>query len=263
MAGNVLKVATYNANSIRARMDAILSWLAKESPDVLCVQETKVQDADFPAAPLEEAGYQVVFRGQKAHAGVAIISKDELEDVAFGIDDGEEPDEPRLIRGTIHGIHVIDTYVPQGRSPDSEQFQYKLHWFERLRALFERHYAPEDMLLWAGDFNVAPLDIDVHDPKRLARHVDFHPDARAALEQVREWGFEDVFRRLHPDEAGHYSYFDYRVRGSVDRGLGWRIDHIWTTEPLAQRVTSSWIDVEARRGERPSDHTFLVAEFSI
>ncbi|MCJ7737412.1 MAG: exodeoxyribonuclease III, partial [Anaerolineae bacterium] len=162
MAGNVLKVATYNANSIRARMDAILSWLAKESPDVLCVQETKVQDADFPAAPLREAGYQVVFRGQKAHAGVAIISKDELEDVAFGIDDGEEPDEPRLIRGTIRGIHVINTYVPQGRSPDSEHFQYKLRWFERLRALFERHYAPEDMLLWAGDFNVAPLDIDVH-----------------------------------------------------------------------------------------------------
>jgi len=263
MVGNVLKVATYNANSIRARMDAILSWLAKESPDVVCVQETKVQDADFPATPLEDAGYQVVFRGQKAHAGVAVITQGEFADVTFGIDDDEEPDEPRLIRGTIHGIHVVNTYVPQGRSPDSEHFQYKLHWFERLRAMFDRHYAPDDMLLWAGDFNVAPLDIDVHDPKRLAKHVDFHPDAKAALENVREWGFEDVFRRLHPDEPEQYSYFDYRVRDAVGRGLGWRVDHIWATEPLARKATKSWIDVEARRGERPSDHTFVVAEFSI
>jgi len=263
MASGVFKVATYNANSIRARMDAILAWLDKESPDVLCIQETKVQDVDFPAAPLEDAGYQVVFRGQKMHAGVAIVTREEMKDVTFGIDDGEGPDEPRLIRGTVGGIHVVNTYVPQGRSADSEHFQYKLHWFERLRGLFERHYAPDDLLLWAGDFNVAPLDIDVYDPRRLAKHVDLHPEARAALEYVREWGFVDVFRRLHPDESGQYTYFDYRVRGAVERGLGWRVDHIWTTDPLAQRAVKAWIDVEARMGERPSDHTFLVAEFSL
>jgi exodeoxyribonuclease-3 len=202
-----------------------------------------------------------VFRGQKSYAGVAVITREAMQNISFGIDDGEEPDEPRLIRGTVAGMHLVNTYVPQGRSPDSEHFQYKLRWFERLRNFFERHYTPDDTLLWAGDFNVAPLEIDVHNPKRLVNHVDFHPEARAALERVRKWGFVDVFRQFHPDEAGQYSYYDYRVRGAVERGLGWRVDHIWTTEGLAQKAVKSWIDVEARLGERPSDHTFLVAEF--
>ena len=173
----------------------------------------------------------------------------------------DDPDEPRLIRGRIGNIHLVNTYVPQGRSLDSEQFQYKLHRLERMRSFFARHHKPDDLLLWAGDFNVAPLEIDVHDPKRLAKHVDFHPQARAALERVREWGFVDVFRLLHPGEEGQYTYWDYRARGAVERGLGWRVDHIWATEPLAQKAAKSWIDVQARLGERPSDHTFLVAEF--
>jgi exodeoxyribonuclease-3 len=158
---------------------------------------------------------------------------------------------------------VVNTYVPQGRSPDSEHFQYKLEWLARLRALFESHYSPQEPLLWMGDFNVAPEPIDVHDPKRLKNHVDFHPEARAALEQVREWGFVDVFRRHHPEEPGQYTFWDYRVRDALERGLGWRVDHIWATEPLARKSTRAWIDVEARRAERPSDHTFLVAEFAL
>jgi len=259
--GGYFKVATYNANSIRARMELILDWLGRESPDVLCVQETKVQDEDFPAGPIREASYRVIFRGQKAHAGVAVISREEAQGVAFGIGDGEEPDEPRLIRAVIGGVSVVNTYVPQGRDAESEHFQYKLRWFERLRAFFERHYAPDELLLWMGDLNVATEPIDVYDPKGLEGHVDYHPEARAALERVREWGFVDIFRRHHPGELGQYTYYDYRARDPIERGIGWRVDHIWATEPLAQKSTGAWIDVEARRAERPSDHTFLVAEF--
>jgi exodeoxyribonuclease III len=260
---NKLKVATYNANSIRARMDLILQWLGKESPDVLCVQETKVQDKDFPAEPIQEAGYHVVFKGQKAYAGVAIISRDEPQEVAFGIDDGETPDEARLIRAVIGGVSVVNTYIPQGRDPESEHFQYKLRWFERLQAFFKRHYTPDQPLVWMGDFNVAFEPIDVYDPKRLEGHVCYRPEVREALRRVGEWGFVDVFRRHHPDEPGHYTYYDYRARNPVERGLGWRVDHIWATASLAEKSADAWIDTEARLAERPSDHTFLIAEFSL
>ena len=256
-----MKVATFNANSIRARLDLVLEWLHREAPDVLCFQETKVQDPDFPAEPFREAGYPIVFRGQKAYAGVAIASREEPQEVTFGFDD--DGDEARLIRAVIRGIPVVNTYVPQGRSPDSPHFRYKLAWLARLRALFDRHYSPQEPLLWMGDFNVAPEPIDVYDPKRLKNHVDFHPEARAALERVREWGFVDVFRLHHPDEPGQYTFWDYRARDPVERGVGWRVDHIWATEPLARRSIRAWIDVEARRAARPSDHTFLVAEFAL
>jgi len=258
-----LKVVTYNANSIRARLELVMDWLDQEEPDVLCLQETKVQDEDFPAEPFREAGYHVVFRGQKAHAGVAVVSREEPQEVAYGLDDGEEPDRARLIRAVIGNVPVVNSYVPQGRSPDSEHFRYKLAWLARLRRLFERHYDPEKPLLWMGDFNVAPKPIDIHHPERHEDHVDFHPEARSALEQVREWGFVDVFRLHHPDEPGHYTFWDYRARDPVERGLGWRVDHIWATEPLARRSIGAWIDVQARQAERPSDHTFLVAEFAL
>jgi exodeoxyribonuclease-3 len=256
------KAATFNANSVRSRMPLILDWLERESPDLLSVQETKVQDKDFPVEPLREAGYHVVFCGQKAHAGVAIISREKAREVAAGFDEGE-PDGPRLLRAEVRGIPVVNTYVPQGRSVDSPHFQYKLAWFGRLRTLFERYYTPDEPLLWVGDFNVAPEPIDLYDPKRQAKHVDFHPEARAALEQVRAWGFVDLLRRFHPDEPGLYTYWDYRLPQALDRGLGWRIDHIWATAPLADRCVRIWIDVDARRAERPSDHTFLVAEFEL
>jgi exodeoxyribonuclease-3 len=258
-----LKVATYNANSIRARMSLILDWLRREPPDILCVQETKVQDKDFPAEPIQEAGYHVVFKGQKAHAGVAIISREEPQEVTYGFDDGEEPDGARLIRAVIGGISVVNTYVPQGRDPESEHFQYKLRWFARLRAFFERHYTPDQLLVWMGDLNVAMEPIDVYDPKGLEGHVCYRPEVRAALRQVGEWGFVDVFRRHHPGEPGQYTYYDYRARDPVERGVGWRVDHIWATEPLANKSTDAWIDTEARLAERPSDHTFLVAEFAL
>ena len=263
MAQETLLVATYNCNSIRTRLPLVLDWLQRHAPALLCLQETKVQDADFPLAPFEELGYYVAHRGQKAHAGVAMISQEPLQDVSYGLDDGDPPDEARLVRGALHGIAVVNTYVPQGYAVDAPQFQYKLAWFRRLRAFFERHYSPTQLLLWMGDLNVAPEEIDVHDPKRLKNHVDFHPDARAALEEVRTWGFVDVFRRHHPNEPGHYSYWDYRVPKALERNIGWRVDHIWTTAPLAERSLRAWIDIEARAAERPSYHTFVAAEFAL
>ena len=262
MPTRIVKVATFNANSIRSRMEPVLSWLQHDAPDVLCLQEIKVQDQDFPVEPIRAMGYQVVFRGQKAHAGVAIISKEQPKDVASGLDDGGPADEARLIRATIGGLPIVNTYVPQGRDLKSPQFPYKLEWLARLRQWFERHYSPDQPLLWVGDFNVAPEDIDVHDPKGLAKHVAFHPDARAALQKVKDWGFVDVFR-LHNREPGQYTYWDYRLPSSLDRGVGWRVDHIWATKPLATKSTRAWIDLEPRRGERPSDHTFLAAEFAL
>jgi len=258
----IFKVATFNANSIRARMPILVDWLSRQKPDVLCIQETKVVDQDFPADEFTRAGYHVIFRGQKGYAGVAVATLEKPYNVAFGIDDGETADEPRLIRLKVGEIDIVNTYVPQGRSVDSELFTYKLEWFKRLREYFSRHFDPTGALLWCGDFNVAPEPIDVHNPTRLKNHVDFHPDVRVALERVREWGFLDVFRRHHPGEQGQYTFWDYRVRAALKRNIGWRVDHIWATVQLAERSTAAWIDRSAREATRPSDHTFLVAEFS-
>ena len=255
------KIATYNANSIRSRIGLVQEWLSRERPDVLCIQETKVQDQDFPRGAFTDVGYNVVFRGQKAYSGVAIASLEEPESVSFGLD-SEPKDEPRLITAKVRGITIVNTYVPQGRSVDSEMFPYKLEWFSRLGDYFERNFSRNDPLIWCGDLNVAPLEIDVHDPKRLAKHVDFHPQVREALARVTRWGFVDVFRRHHPDEPGQYTFWDYRVRGALDRNLGWRVDHIYATQPIAERSVNAWIDREARAAEKPSDHTFLVAEFA-
>jgi exodeoxyribonuclease III len=262
MTGNTLMVATFNANSIRSRLEQILEWLPRVGADVLCVQETRVQDQDFPAQPFIDAGYHVAYRGQKSHAGVAVISREEPTDVVYGFDDGGSADEARLIRLRVGGIHIVNTYVPEGRSIDHEMFAYKLAWFARLKALFERHYTPQDDLLWAGDLNVAPEAIDVYDPEGLANTVDFHPHVREAFAEVCAWGLVDVYRQHHPGEPDQYSYFDYRLRNALQRRLGWRIDHLMATPGLARRATRSWIDLEARAAERPSDHTFVVAEFA-
>jgi len=257
------RVATFNANSIRARLAQVLAWLEAYSPDLLCIQETKVQDADFPVAPFGQVGYRVAFRGQKAYAGVALISREELGQVACGFDDEGPPDAPRLIRAVIRGILVVNTYVPQGRSLDSPHFQYKLEWFGRLRAFFDRHCSPQEPLLWVGDLNVAPREIDVHDPNRHRDHVCFHVSVRDALSDVVEWGLVDLFRLHHPDQPDQYTYWDYRAKDPVAEKKGWRIDHILATPPLAARCVNAWIDVEARLAPRPSDHTFLVADFEL
>jgi len=262
MSQGTFTIATYNANSVRSRLELVVDWLRREQPDALCLQETKVQDVDFPVAAFAEIGYHVAFRGQKAYAGVAIASKEELTDVSYGLDDGEEPDEARLLRGVCRGIPIVNTYVPQGQALDSDKFQYKLRWLARLEKWFAHHYSPERPLVWVGDFNVAPEPIDVHDPKGLAQHVDFHPLAREALQRIKAWGLVDVFR-LHCSEPGQYTFWDYRVPTAFEHNRGWRVDHIWATRLLAEKSTRCWIDIEARRAPRPSDHTILAAEFAL
>ncbi len=255
-----LKVATYNVNSIRSRLHIIIPWLEENEPDLLCMQETKVDDTKFPVKAFEDIGYRVVFHGTGRYNGVAIASKEELEDVRFGLF-GRDPD--RLVRGVYRGIHVINTYVPQGYKIDSPRYQYKLQWLRDLRRLFEQEYDPSWMILWCGDMNVAPEEIDVHNPKRLKNHVDFHIEARKAFKEVVEWGFVDVFRKHHPDEPHQYTFYDYRVPKAIERKLGWRVDHILATKPLAEKSVDSYIDMRPRLAEKPSDHTILVAEFEI
>ncbi|MBN1247790.1 MAG: exodeoxyribonuclease III [Anaerolineae bacterium] len=255
------KISAFNANSIRVRLDQILDWMAREEADVICVQETKVQDEDFPKDTILDAGYYVQFAGQKSHAGVATVSRTEPDSVSAGFDDGD--DAARLLYTVFDGIHVVNAYVPQGREMSHEQFAYKLDWLSRIRSWFDAHFSPDDPIIWLGDFNVATQDIDVYDPKSLQGHVDFNPEVQAALEEVRQWGFTDIFRKHHPDEPNQYTYYDYRARNAIERNVGWRIDHIWATAPLAAKSIDAWIDLDARRAERPSDHTFLVAEFEI
>ena len=257
-----MKIATFNVNSVRARLPIVIDWLNAQQPDALCLQETKAQDKDFPADAFAEVGYRVAFKGEKSYNGVAIVSKEELVDVACGIDDGGEPDEARLIRGRLGKVHIVNTYVPQGYEVVSDKWQYKLEWLKRLGTLFKRLYKPTDMLVWVGDLNVAPEDRDVYDPKGLAGSVCFHPDEQAALEEVKQWGFVDVFRK-HCDEEKQFTFFDYRIRQAVPHNLGWRLDHVLATEPLAAKSTASYIDVEPRTLPKPSDHTPLVAEFDV
>jgi exodeoxyribonuclease III len=259
---NPCKIATYNVNSIRSRLHIIIPWVIDHRPDVLCMQETKVEDGKFPVQDFTDAGYQITFRGSKQYNGVAIATREKPDHVAYGLDDGGPADGDRLIAIKIGDISILNTYVPQGRDRESEQFAYKLQWFKRLQAFISKNWQPDDRLIWCGDLNVAPESIDVYDPKRLLGHVCFNPDVWAAFEDIRTWGLTDVFRKHHPEEPKQYTFYDYRVPQTLDRGLGWRIDHILATSPLAAQSRSCNIDLEPRRAEKPSDHTVLVAEFN-
>ena len=254
-----MKIATFNANSIRARMPILLNWLEKEQPDVLCLQETKVQDKDFPAKPFEEAGYGVAFRGQKSYNGVAFISRRLPDEIRMNLYGGAE-EEARFISARIERIPVINVYVPQGFAPGTEKFEYKLRWLRDLLSHVQENYGPDQPLLLAGDFNVALEEIDVFDPEGLRGGVGFHPEEQAILREFLDWGLVDVFRK-HQPEGGHYTFWDYRIPNALKRKMGWRIDYILATRPLAEKSALSWIDTESRLLKKPSDHTFLVAEF--
>jgi exodeoxyribonuclease-3 len=254
-----VKVASFNVNSIRARLPIVVEWLRKNTPDVVAVQETKVQDDDFPTDAFDEIGYHCVFRGQKSYNGVALLSLHAIEDVEFGLPD-EPRDETRLLKAVVRGLTIANTYVPQGYLPDSDKFQYKLEWFDRLLDYFRDRFKPTDPLLWVGDLNIAPQPIDVYDSEALLGHVCFHPKVHEALGRVMDWGFTDVFR-MHCPEPGQYTFWDYRMRHALDRNLGWRLDHIMATGPLTRKCRRCYIDKEPRAAERPSDHTPVVAEF--
>lgn len=237
-----------------------MEWLEKHQPDVLGVQETKVQDEDFPKAAIEAAGWHVVFKGEKSYNGVALISRSEPVDVRFGFDDGGPADETRLVRAVIDGVAVVNTYVPQGRAIDHVMYRYKLRWYKRMKHLFEKEYRPEEPVAWIGDINIAVEPIDVSNPEAHRNDPCYHIDAHDAFLDVCSYGFVDVFRKHHPDEA-LYSFFDYRVPNAVKRNIGWRIDYVLATKPLAAKSTSCEIDLEPRLMEKPSDHTFMIAEF--
>jgi exodeoxyribonuclease-3 len=233
--------------------------MEREQPEVLCLQETKVQDKDFPVTPFEEAGYHVIRRGQKSYNGVAIISRLPILETRLNLyNTGEE--EARFIMARIANVPVINVYVPQGFAPGTEKFEYKLRWLKDLLTWIKESHDPTQPLLLAGDFNVALEPIDVYDPEGLKGEVGFHPDEKSILREYSAWGLVDVFRKHHPG-AGHYTFWDYRIPRALKRKMGWRIDYIWATPPLADRSLSARIDTEERVREKPSDHTFVVAEF--
>jgi exodeoxyribonuclease-3 len=270
-----MKIASFNVNSVRARLPVVVSWLGKSRPDILAMQETKVQDESFPRTAFEEAGYSCIFRGQKSYNGVALAARHDsclrrndvtpaqagVTDVQFGLPD-EPRDEARLLKARIGDVILVNTYVPQGYLAATDRFQYKLDWFARLLGYFRTNFRPSDPILWVGDLNVAPLPIDVYDPAALLGHVCYHPAVHKALDEIVQWGFTDVFR-MHCQEAGKYTFWDYRMRGSFRHNRGWRLDHILATKPLAEKCTACTIDVEPRIGPHPSDHTPIIAEFDL
>lgn len=256
------RIGSWNVNSIRARLPILLPWLEQEQPDVLCLQETKVQDNDFPQDVFLPLGYYPTFAGRKSYNGVAILSRKEPQNIRIGLDEWGEVGEARLVAADFAGISVVNIYVPQGREPNTDYFTYKLDWLRNLRQYLERHYSPEKPLVCLGDFNVAPEDIDVYDHARLLGRVGHHPEEMAALNYLKEWGLVDVFRQQIP-QGGHYTFWDYRVVNALKRGMGWRIDHIWATRVLAAQSTGAWIDTSLREAVKPSDHTVILAEFAL
>ena len=255
-----MKLATWNVNSIRARVERVIPWLEANAPDVLCMQELKVEEDKFPFEPFRAAGYEVVLACQKTYNGVAIAARSKPSDVRFGLDDGVSDPQARLVSASIDGVRVMSAYVPNGQAVGTDKYEYKLQWMERLLRDLEAHYDRAAPMVICGDFNVAPEDKDVHDPVAWASETLFHVDARQRLEQIRAWGLVDLFR-LHHWEAGYYSWWDYQML-AFPKNRGLRIDHIFATEPLARRCDGCWIDRDARKGQKPSDHAPVVATFT-
>ncbi len=257
-----MKVATFNVNSIRSRMDTVIGWMKAHKPDILCLQETKVVDCEFPSMAFSELGYYVIFCGEKSYNGVAIATRAKPDTVSFGLGDGGAGSDPaRLAYARIGDLHIVNTYVPQGRAITHAMYQYKQAWLRRLRTYFDRRFSPDEPVLWAGDLNVAREGIDVHNAAAQANHVCFHQDVRRVFEETLAWGFVDLCRERHPGER-IYTFYDYRTVNAVDRKMGWRIDYLLATPPLARRLKTCDVDLEPRRQLKPSDHTFLVAEFA-
>jgi len=257
-----MKIATFNAASVRARLPVLQAWMAEIEPDVLAIQETKVEDDKFPRAEFEELGYHIALHGQKAWNGVAILSKVPIGPVQTGFADELFPTDCRIIACEISGIHIVNTYVPNGNTVGSDKFVYKLAWLDRFRTYLDQNYRPHEPLIWLGDINIAPRPQDVYDSKRMLGSVGHHPDEFSRLDKIVDFGLTDLFRKFEPG-AGHYTFWDFQIPRSVERNLGWRIDHIYATDPVSKLCRSCTVDMDPRKWLRPSDHTFVVAEFDI
>lgn len=256
-----MKIATFNCNSARQRLPIILDWLAENEPDVLALQETKVQDSQFPLADFEDAGWHVAMHGQKGFNGVALVSRQPLTDVSTGFGDPMFPEDCRIIQGDFEGVRIINTYVPNGTSVGSDKFEYKLRWLERFRQMLAECYSPSQPLIWLGDINIAHTPDDVYNSKRFYGGVGHHPEEWVRLDHILEWGLTDLFRHFHQG-PGYYTYWDFIITTAAKNNLGWRIDMIYGSPPMLERCTSCLIDREPRFLEKPSDHTFVVAEFA-
>jgi exodeoxyribonuclease III len=264
----MIKIATWNVNSIRIRQDQVKDWLLQNLIEVLCLQETKVVDRDFPRTPFEELGYHVYISGQKAYNGVAILSRSPLENVGTGftaiLDEekvGEFDEQKRLICGTIQGIRVISTYVPNGGAIDSDKYQYKLRWLQLLHEYLQKIIDNQEELCICGDFNIAPDERDIYKPTKPEDGVvGTTPPERYALKEILELGLTDAFRKF-VEEGGHYSWWDYRA-AAFQRNRGWRIDHHYLTSGLCDRAVACTIDKATRKLPQPSDHVPVIVELA-
>lgn len=256
MPGRV-KLVTWNVNSIRQRLERLIALLARHAPDVVCLQETKVSDAEFPAAALREAGYATAFSGQKSYNGVAILAKSEPAEVACGFRDGADDGQARLIAATVADVRVICAYVPNGQAVGTEKYAYKLEWLDRLRRMLEREADASRPLALVGDFNVAPTDADVHDPEAWRGQVLCSEPERAALARVLDWGLVDGFRARYPERVA-FTWWDYRELG-FPKNRGLRIDHVLLSRPLIERLEDVVIDRDERKGKGASDHAPVLA----
>ena len=258
-----MRIATWNVNSVKARRDRVVGWLARHRPDVLGLQELKVADEGFPSEAVRGAGdrpHHFAVHGQKAFNGVALISPHPIGQVRRGM----ENDDPqaRLIGGVVRGVTVYSAYFPNGRTVGSDAYDYKLAWMARLLEVIDARHSPLDPVVLTGDFNVAPDELDADQPEKWAPSVLCHSAVRDALERIRDWGFVDIVRKHNPD-GRLYSWWDYR-RLAFPRNDGLRIDHVFATEVVAKVSTGAWVDRDQRKGKKtdvPSDHAPVVADF--
>ena len=256
-----LRIATWNVNSIRARLDHVLTWLSDNEPEIACLQETKVEDQLFPRVPFLELGYQVTIHGGRAQAGVATLTKDAPTEVLAGFRGGERDASPRVLEVVAHGVRVFNLYVPNGTSVGSDAYAYKLEWLRRLRTQLDATCKPSDPIVIVGDFNIAPEDRDVWNPPAFEGRLQFTEPEKKALRDLVAFGMTDCFR-IHEAASGHFTWFDYRTNGFL-RNEGMRIDHVYATEPLASRCTKVVHDAEPRSWDAPSDHLPVVASFDL
>ena len=254
-----MRIATWNVNSLKARLPRVEAWLAEVRPDVVAMQETKLADDAFPALTFQSLGYDTAHHGQGQWNGVAILSRVGLDDVVANFADGATPDpEARIITATCGGVRISSVYVPNGRALDNDHYQYKLAWMGRLRAHLAADTDPRADVVVMGDFNIAPDDRDVHDPKKYVGATHVSEPERLSLAAVCDWGLEDLFRRQH-DAGGLFSWWDYRA-GDFHQGRGMRIDLVLASRSVAARTAWSVIDRNARKGEQPSDHAPVVVD---
>jgi exodeoxyribonuclease-3 len=255
-----MKLATWNVNSLKARLPQVLEWLARHNPDALCLQETKLENPKFPAAEIEAAGYRWLHNGQKTYNGVAILARVDPADAISAIP-GFEDEQKRVLAATVGGVRLVCAYVPNGESTESDKYQYKLRWLAAFHGWLKQELAAHLRLAVLGDYNIAPEDRDVHDPAAWEGKVLFSKPEREAFNALLALGLKDSFRLFEQPERS-YTWWDYRMN-AFRRKMGLRIDHILLSEELAKSCTACTVDIEPRRNERPSDHAPVMAELNL